>query len=97
LLGNPPILLLDEADANLDAQASSVIDHVLAAHTGTVLLITHRRERVAKADMVWFLEDGQLLEEGVPEQLLSSSGPTARFFAPRLASVKNTSTALAAL
>ena len=89
LLGNPPILLLDEADANLDVQASSVIDQVLAEHTGTILLISHRRERIIKADVIWFMENGRLLEVGTPEELLSGSGPTANFFAPRLAMTKN--------
>jgi ABC-type multidrug transport system fused ATPase/permease subunit len=89
LLGNPPILLLDEADANLDAQAASVIDQVLVDHTGTVLLISHRRERIAKADVVWFMDNGCLLEVGTPEQVLSGSGPTAKFFAPRLATANS--------
>lgn len=31
ILGNPPLLLLDEVDANFDAQATAVIDRVLAA------------------------------------------------------------------
>lgn len=92
LLGNPPILLLDEADANLDAQAGAVIDQVLAAHTGTVLLISHRLERVAKADMVWFLDNGCLLEIGTPDQVLFGAGPTAKFFAPHLGSAKNSRT-----
>jgi ABC-type multidrug transport system fused ATPase/permease subunit len=96
LLGNPSILLLDEADTNLDAQAGSVIDQVLAQHTGTVLLITHRRERIAKADQVWFIDGGRLLEVGTPEQVLSGSGPTEKFFTPRLAVAKNPLQKLAA-
>ena len=89
LLGNPPILLLDEADTNLDAQAITVIDKVLEAHSGTVLLVTHRRERIAKADMVWFMDNGRILEMGTPDQVFSGSGPTAKFFAPRLAVTNN--------
>jgi ABC-type multidrug transport system fused ATPase/permease subunit len=85
LLGNPPILILDEADANLDVQASSVIDRVLGEYTGTVLLVSHRRDRIAKADVVWFMDNGRLLEVGPPEKVLSGSGPTAKLFAPKLA------------
>jgi ABC-type multidrug transport system fused ATPase/permease subunit len=80
ILGNPPVLLLDEVDANLDAQATAVVDRVLAEHKGTVLIITHRKERLAAADVIWYLENGRLVEKGPPEVLLNSDGPTARLF-----------------
>jgi ABC-type bacteriocin/lantibiotic exporter with double-glycine peptidase domain len=80
ILGNPPLLLLDEVDANLDAQATAVVDRVLAEHKGTVLLITHRAERLATADAIWYLEGGRLLEAGPPEALLQGNGPTAKLF-----------------
>lgn len=80
ILGNPPLLLLDEVDANLDAQATAVVDRVLAEHKGTVLLITHRAERLAAADAIWYLEDGKLLEAGPPTALLTGNGPTAHLF-----------------
>ena len=38
ILGNPPLLLLDEVDANLDAQATAVVERVLSEHQGTVLI-----------------------------------------------------------
>jgi ABC-type multidrug transport system fused ATPase/permease subunit len=97
LLGNPPILLLDEADANLDAQAVAVINQVLKEHTGTTLLISHRRERIAKADVVWFLDNGRLVEVGKPKQVLSGHGPTAKFFAPRVTPTRNSLTDLTVL
>lgn len=84
LLGDPALLLLDEADANLDRDASAVIDRVLARHTGTVLLITHSPERVAAADVVWHLRQGRLVEAGPPTALLEGDGPTARLFGRHL-------------
>ena len=60
ILGNPKILLLDEVDANLDPQATTIVDRVLANHSGTVLIITHRPERLALADEVWSLENGKI-------------------------------------
>jgi ABC-type multidrug transport system fused ATPase/permease subunit len=80
ILGNPPLLLLDEVDANLDAQATDVVDRVLAEHKGTVLIITHRKERLAAADVIWYLENGRLMETGSPEVLLNSDSLTARLF-----------------
>ncbi|MBW4562287.1 MAG: ABC transporter ATP-binding protein/permease [Mojavia pulchra JT2-VF2] len=80
ILGNPPVLLLDEVDANLDAQAVSVVDRVLAEYQGTVLLITHRKERLAAADAIWYLEAGRLVEAGATKELLAKDGPTSRLF-----------------
>ncbi len=80
LLGNPVLLLLDEVDANLDSEANKVIDRVLAEHQGTVLMVTHHLNHIMAADVIWYLETGRLLEVGSPAELLSGSGPTARFF-----------------
>ena len=54
------VLLLDEIDANLDPQATAIVDRVLANHDGTVLIITHRPERLALADVIWSLENGKI-------------------------------------
>ena len=80
ILGNPPLLLLDEVDANLDAQATAVVDRVLAEYKGTVILITHRAERLAAVDIIWHLENGQLVEQGSPEVVLNRNGPTTQLF-----------------
>ncbi|MDM9584447.1 ABC transporter ATP-binding protein [Nostoc sp. GT001] len=80
ILGNPALLLLDEVDANLDAQATAIVDRVLAEHKGTVLIITHRKERLLCADVIWYLENGRLIETGSPEVLLNSDSLTARLF-----------------
>ena len=80
ILGNPPLLLLDEVDANLDAQATAVVERVLSKHQGTVFLITHRFERLMVADVIWYLENGRLLECGSPQELLKTNGYTARLF-----------------
>ncbi|QFS48730.1 ABC transporter ATP-binding protein [Nostoc sphaeroides] len=83
ILGNPPLLLLDEVDANLDSQATAVVDRVLTQHQGTVLLITHRKERLSTADVIWYLENGRLMETGSPEVLLNDDSLTARLFRDR--------------
>jgi ABC-type multidrug transport system fused ATPase/permease subunit len=85
LLGNPSLLLLDEVDANLDASASVVMDRILATRNGTVLMVTHRREHIARADAVWLLDKGRLIEVVTPVEILRNQGVTAKFFKPRLA------------
>ena len=80
LLGNPALLLLDEVDANLDNQASKVVDRILASYQGTILMVTHHLDHIMAADEIWYLESGRLLESGAPADLLSGDGPVARFF-----------------
>ncbi|MCI2238666.1 ABC transporter ATP-binding protein/permease [Paenibacillus sp. TRM 82003] len=81
-LGRPPLLVLDEADAHLDAAAADVVDRVLADHRGTAVVVTHRRALVERADQVWCLAGGRVAETGTPAELLGRDGPTARLFGP---------------
>lgn len=84
-LGRPALLVLDEAETHLDGHAARVVDRVLADHTGTALVVTHRRSLVERADVVWHLQDGRVLAVGPPEQLLAGDRPTARLFADQAA------------
>lgn len=80
LLDSPQVLLLDETDANLDPRSAAILDDILERHAGTVLIVSHRTERVARADWVWMLDGGRLVESGPSQALLSGNGPTASFF-----------------
>jgi len=82
LLGGPRLLLLDEAEANLDPRAAALVDAVLESFPGTVLMATHRPERLAAADLVWHLAEGRLVEAGPPAAVLDGGGQTGRLFAP---------------
>jgi ABC-type multidrug transport system fused ATPase/permease subunit len=67
LLGDPRVLLLDEADSNLDEDARSLVDDVIRSQRGerTVVVVSHRPEVLAWADTAWRLENGRL-ETAVP-------------------------------
>jgi ATP-binding cassette subfamily B protein len=80
LLGNPSILLLDEVDANLDPRTRKILDRVLRSYRGTVLMVTHQKERVEQADMIWHVAEGRLVETGPPAKLFANRGPTSRLF-----------------
>jgi len=56
LLGAPSILLLDEADANLDKDAASLIEQLLQNYAGTILMVSHRHPRLKQMDQVWQLK-----------------------------------------
>ncbi len=81
LVARPPILVLDEATANLDfateREIRATIQEFRSAHT--VIIIAHRYSMVKDADMVYVLEDGRVSEEGTPAELLKANGWFARF------------------
>jgi len=80
LLGKPKILLLDEADANLDHHSKKLLDKVLASFSGTAIVITHNYDRVVQADKVWYLNDGRIIESGTPAELLKQNSETTALF-----------------
>jgi ATP-binding cassette subfamily B protein len=60
MLGNPPILALDEPTANLDPDGSALVRDVIARYGGTILLVTHEPAEMALADQVWVMERGRI-------------------------------------
>ncbi|NMG42396.1 ATP-binding cassette domain-containing protein [Aromatoleum toluvorans] len=80
LLGSPSVLLLDEADANLDPASAHGLGQILDGFTGTVLMVTHSYARMMQADLVWYVEAGRLLESGAPAELMGRMGRTRRLF-----------------
>lgn len=80
ILGSPPVLLLDEADANLDPGASEILNEILADYAGTVLIATHQLDRAMCADALWYMENGKLIAVGKPDELLQADRRVADFF-----------------
>ena len=80
LLGRPRLLILDEATANLDFATESNIKRSLASlpFRPTVIVIAHRYAMVRDADWVIVLEEGNVVQQGTPEQLRQSGGWFAR-------------------
>lgn len=60
LLREPRILILDEADANLDQHARQALDRGIAAFPGTVLMASHRQSVLKRCDTLWTLNEGSL-------------------------------------
>ncbi len=80
LLGNPSILLLDEADSHLDAESMVLFDRLLTFYKGTILYVSHNLQRVLNADMVWKMEKGEIIETGSPEKIVGSYTDKSRSF-----------------
>ena len=76
ILKNPPLLLLDEATSALDAQSERMVQAALntAMQGRTTLVIAHRLATVQRADEIWVMENGALIERGTHAELLAQSG-----------------------
>ena len=76
VLGNPAVLLLDEATSALDAEAEEAVQRGLdqAMKGRTVLVIAHRLSTVQEADSILVLENGQIVDQGNHDLLISRPG-----------------------
>ena len=61
LLGQPPILILDEIDANLDQQTALMLENVIKGFAGTVLMVSRSSDRLALANIYWQLANEKLV------------------------------------
>ena len=76
LLGNPRLLILDEATSHLDAESERIIQTNLNTilKNRTTLVIAHRLSTVRKADMILVMDRGVLIESGTHEELMAKRG-----------------------
>jgi ATP-binding cassette subfamily B protein len=76
ILKNPPLLLLDEATSALDANSERMVQAALetAMQGRTTLVIAHRLATVQRADCIWALDKGQLVEQGTHAELIARGG-----------------------
>jgi ABC-type multidrug transport system fused ATPase/permease subunit len=76
LLRDSKILILDEPTSALDPETEQYLVNALqeAAKDRLVIIIAHRLSTIAKADNIIFLEDGSILEQGPPEELMEIEG-----------------------
>jgi ABC-type multidrug transport system fused ATPase/permease subunit len=81
LVAQPRILVLDEATANLDyateLEIKKTVDEIRKENT--VIVIAHRYSMVKDADHVIVLEDGEISEQGTPDDLIEKGGWFADF------------------
>ena len=92
LLKDAPILVLDEATANIDTETELLIQDALERLTQgrTSIIIAHRLQTIQEADRVLVLDQGQVAEIGNHEELLAAEGLYATLHALQFQSEERT-------
>ncbi|CAM3253799.1 ATP-binding cassette domain-containing protein [Elizabethkingia anophelis] len=74
LYKNPEILILDEATSSLDTESELVIQNTLnefRSQGKTMVVIAHRLSTIANADTILVMKEGQIIEQGNHQELIS--------------------------
>ena len=76
ILHKPQILILDEATANIDTETEVVIQESLnkIKNIGTMLVVAHRLSTIQHSDQIIVLQNGEIIEKGNHQELLSKKG-----------------------
>ncbi len=75
ILKDAPLLILDEATANLDVENEAIVQtalsNLLRAPDRTALVIAHRLNTVIDADSIYVIMDGQVVERGTHDEVMA--------------------------
>jgi subfamily B ATP-binding cassette protein MsbA len=76
VLKNPPILILDEATSALDSESERLVQDALTKlmENRTSIVIAHRLSTIQHADEIIVVQNGEIVERGKHDQLMSGSG-----------------------
>ena len=76
ILGDPRVLILDEATSSLDSESEHLIQEGLRRLRAgrTTFVIAHRLSTITSADQILVLEHGQIIERGTHQELLAIGG-----------------------
>lgn len=76
IIKNAPIVILDEATANVDPENEDKLQMAIESltHEKTVIMIAHRLKTVRNADQIIVLDKGEIVEKGSHEELIDKKG-----------------------
>jgi ABC-type bacteriocin/lantibiotic exporter with double-glycine peptidase domain len=78
LIGRPRILLFDEATSALDNRSQALVMQSLERLSTTRIVIAHRLSTVERADRIFVLDRGHIVEAGSYAELVKGDGPFSR-------------------
>lgn len=86
LIKNPSIIILDDSLSAVDTKTEdAILDHLRKERSErTTIMISHRISTVKNADIIFYIENGSIVEQGSHEQLLTKEGRYARMYRKQL-------------
>ena len=87
MASDPEIMILDEATSNVDTHTEQLIQNAMnrLMRGRTSFVIAHRLSTIRDADMILYMENGDILEQGTHEELLARSGKYAALYMSQFA------------
>ena len=85
IIKDAPIIILDEATANVDPENEEALMQAIQALTRdkTIIMIAHRLKTVEHADQILVLDQGRIVEQGKHQELLAKQGIYSKFIQER--------------
>lgn len=93
LAATPEIMILDEATSNVDTHTEALIQHAMAElmKGRTSFVIAHRLSTIRDADIILYMEDGDIKEMGSHDDLMAKNGKYAALYNSQFSSVSSLS------
>lgn len=90
LLANPRIIILDEATSNIDTRTEEALQSGMTRllEGRTSFVIAHRLSTIEHADLICYIDHGQIMESGTHEDLLQRKGAYYRLYESQYAMIR---------
>ena len=87
MLRRPPMLILDEATSSIDTRTEAKIQDAFARlmQGRTSFIVAHRLSTIRNADWILVMRDGDIVEQGTHDRLLSQNGFYAHLYRSQFA------------
>ena len=85
-VGDPPVLILDEATSSIDTRTESLVQAGMDAlmQGRTTFVIAHRLSTVRNSDCIMVLEQGRIIERGTHDELIKEEGKYYQLYTGKL-------------
>jgi len=86
IITNPDIFIFDEATSNLDSFSENKIQNIIfnQKNKKTTIIIAHRLSTIIHCDIIYYVEDGRIVERGTHKELMELNGKYAKMAAHQM-------------